>query len=142
MTRKEILDRASTALPTLARYYNVQGEYVEGKGDILAAYIAKVLIEDFNADPALGDGGQIAHLTAILQQAITDLSLVCEALETGEARAEETVIAQGGERPIVLSEPPIDVSPVRSKLNLVFFSPSQCVVAPWGHFLSFDKEEG
>jgi hypothetical protein len=40
-----------------------------------------VLIEDFNPDPALGEGGQIAHLTAILDQAITDLALVCEVLE-------------------------------------------------------------
>jgi hypothetical protein len=81
MTRKEILDRASTALPSLARYYNDRGEYVEGEGDILAEYVAKVLIEDFSADPALGDGGRIAHLTAILDQAITDLTMVCDALE-------------------------------------------------------------
>ena len=52
-----------------------------GKGTCLAEYVAKVLIEDFNADPALGDGGQIAHLTAILDQAITDLTMVCDALE-------------------------------------------------------------
>jgi hypothetical protein len=82
MTRKDILDRASTALPSLTRYYNEHGEYVEGEGDILAAYVAKVLIEDFNPDAALGDGGQIAHLTAILEQAITDLTMVCEALES------------------------------------------------------------
>jgi hypothetical protein len=81
MTRKDILDRASTAVPSLTRYYNDHGDYVEGEGDILAAYVAKVLIEDFNPDPALGDGGQIAHLTAILDQAITDLALVCEVLE-------------------------------------------------------------
>ena len=82
MTRKDILDRASTALPSLTRYYNDQGEYVEGEGDNLAAYITKVLIEDFTPEPALGDGGQIAHLTAILDQTITDLTLVCEALES------------------------------------------------------------
>ena len=81
MTRKDILDRARTALPSLARYYNDHGEYVEGEGDMLAAYVAKVLIEDFNPDPAFGDGGQIAHLTAILDQAITDLGMVCDALE-------------------------------------------------------------
>jgi hypothetical protein len=89
MTCKEMLDRASTALPSLARYYNDHGEYVEGEGDILAAYVARVLIEDFNPDTALGDGGQIAHLTAILDQAITDLTLVCEALEaTADVREE------------------------------------------------------
>lgn len=82
MTSKEILDRASTALPSLARYYNDQGDYVDGEGDMLAAYVAKVLIEDFNPDPALGDGGQIAHLTAILDQAITDLRMVGDALES------------------------------------------------------------
>jgi hypothetical protein len=81
MTRKDILDRASTAVPSLTRYYNDHGDYVEGEGDILAAYVAKVLIEDFNPDPALGEGGQIAHLTAILEHAITDLSMVCDALE-------------------------------------------------------------
>jgi hypothetical protein len=81
MTSKDILDRASTVLPSLTRYYDDRGEYVEGEGDILAAYVAKVLIEDCNPDPALGDGGQIAHLTAILEHAITDLSMVCDALE-------------------------------------------------------------
>ena len=84
MTRKQLLDRASGALPPIGRYYNDEGEYVDGEGDILAAYIAKVLIEDFPADPDLGDGGIIAHLTAILEQAIADLAMVCEALETGE----------------------------------------------------------
>jgi hypothetical protein len=82
MTRKEILDRASTVLPSLARYYNEHGEYVEGEGDILAEYVAKVLIEDYDPDPNLGDGGMISHLTAILDQAITDLTMVCDALET------------------------------------------------------------
>ena len=82
MTRKDILDHARTVLPSLARYYNDQGDYVDGEGDMLAAYVAKVLIEDFNPDPALGDGGQIAHLTAILDQAITDLRMVGDALES------------------------------------------------------------
>lgn len=82
MTRKDILDRAGTALPSLARYYNDQGEYVEGEGDILAEYVAKVLIEDYDPDPALGDGGRIAHLTDILNQTITDLTMVCDALES------------------------------------------------------------
>jgi len=82
MTSKEILDRASIVLLSLARYYNEQGEYVEGEGDILAEYVAKVLIEDYNPDPDLGDGGMISHLTAILEQAIIDLGLVCEALES------------------------------------------------------------
>jgi hypothetical protein len=82
MTRKDILDRASTVLPSLTRYYNDQGEYVEGEGDMLADYVAKVLIEDFNPDPDLGDGGIISHLTAILEQAITDLGMVCDALES------------------------------------------------------------
>jgi len=82
MTTKQLLDRAATALPSLARYYNDQGEYVEGEGDILAEYVAKVLIEDFNPDPDLGDGAIISHLIAILDQAIADLTMVCEALET------------------------------------------------------------
>ena len=85
MTTKQLLDRAATVLPSLARYYNDQGEYVEGEGDILAEYIAKVLIEDFNPDPDLGDLGLISHLTAILDQAIADLMMVCEALETEDA---------------------------------------------------------
>ena len=84
MTRTQLLDRASTALPSLTRYYNGAGEYVDGEGDILAAYVAKVLIEDFPSDPELGDGGIISHLTAILDQAICDLTMVCEALEAGD----------------------------------------------------------
>lgn len=84
MTRKQILDRASAALPSIARYYTEAGEYVEGEGDILASYIAKALIENYDSDPDLGDGGLISHLTAILEQAITDLTMVCEALETGD----------------------------------------------------------
>jgi hypothetical protein len=85
MTLIQILDRASTVLPSIARYYNDQGEYVEGEGDILAEYIAKVLIEDFHPDPDLGDLGLISHLTAILNQAIADLTMVCEALQTEAA---------------------------------------------------------
>jgi hypothetical protein len=84
MTRTQILDRASAALPSLAHYYNDTGAYVEGEGDILAAYVAKVLIENYDHDPDLSDGGIIAHLTAILDQAIADLTAVCEALETGD----------------------------------------------------------
>jgi hypothetical protein len=82
MTRKDILDRASTVLPSLARYDHEHGESVEGEGDILAAYVAKVLIEDYDPDPALGDGGIISHLTDILDQAITALNMVCDALES------------------------------------------------------------
>ncbi len=85
MTRKQILDRASTALPSLTYYYNDQGEYVEGEGDILAAYVAKALILNYDTDPDLGDGGIISHLTAFLDQAMADLTMVCEALETGDA---------------------------------------------------------
>ena len=85
MTRKQLLDRASAALPSLATYYNDQGEYVESEGDILAAFIARTLIDNFDADPELGDAGHIVHLTAMLDRAITDISMVCEALETGEA---------------------------------------------------------
>jgi hypothetical protein len=79
-----MLDRASTVLPSITRYYNDAGAYVDGEGDILAEYVAKVLIEDFPTDPDLGDRGIIAHLTAILEQAIADLTAVCEALETGD----------------------------------------------------------
>jgi hypothetical protein len=82
MTRKHLLDRASTALPSIARYYNDLGEYVEGEGDSLAEYVVRVLIEDFPFDPDLGDGGIVSHLTGILDQAITDISMVCDALET------------------------------------------------------------
>ena len=85
MTRKQLLDRASTALPSLATYYNDHGEFVEGEGDILAAFIARTLIENYNSDRSFGEGGLLSHLTAILDQAITDISMVCEALETGEA---------------------------------------------------------
>ena len=86
MTRKQILDRASTALPSLTYYYNDQGEYVEGEGDILAAFVAKTLIWDYDTDPTwLGDGGIISYLTGILDQAIDDLTMVCKALETGDA---------------------------------------------------------
>jgi hypothetical protein len=82
MTTKDLCDRASTVLPSLTRYYNDAGEYVEGEGDILAEYVAKVLIEGFPLDPNLGDAGVIAHLTRILDQTIADLTAVCEALET------------------------------------------------------------
>lgn len=85
MTSKQLLDRASTALPSLTYYYNDQGEYVESEGDILAAFVAKTLIENYDTDPGLGDGGIISHLIAILDQAMTDLTLVCAALETGDA---------------------------------------------------------
>ena len=54
---------------------------MDGEGDMLAEYVAKVLIEDFNPDRA-GDGGTIAHLTDILDQAITDLNMVCDARST------------------------------------------------------------
>jgi hypothetical protein len=89
MTCKQILDRASTALPSLTHYYNDQGEYVEGEGDSLAAYIAKALIENYDPDPDCGDGGIISHLTAILDQAMADLTMVCEALETEDPTTEE-----------------------------------------------------
>jgi hypothetical protein len=90
ITPKHLLDRASTALPSITRYYDDAGEYVEGEGDILAAYIAKVLMADFPRDPDLGDGEIIAHLTAILDQAITDLTAVCIALETDETTTPRT----------------------------------------------------
>jgi hypothetical protein len=85
MTRKQILDRASTALPSLTYYYNDQGAYVEGEGDILAAYVAQTLIMNYDTDLDLGDGGIISYLTALLDQAIADLTMVCEALETRDA---------------------------------------------------------
>ena len=85
MTRKQTLDRASTALPTLTSYYNDQGEYVEGEGDILAAFIAKTLIEDYDAEPDLGDRDRIFYLIGILDQAMDDLAIVCQALATGDA---------------------------------------------------------
>lgn len=88
MTRKDILDRASTALPSIARFYNDAGEYIEGEGDILAEYIAKVLIQDFPTDPDLREGAIVAHLTEILDQAIIDLIMVCDALETAETTPE------------------------------------------------------
>ncbi len=56
MTRKDLLDRASKALPSLAHYYNDHGEYVEGDGDILAAYVARTLIENYDPDPDLETG--------------------------------------------------------------------------------------
>ena len=82
LTTKHLLDCARTVIPSIARYYNDQGAYVEGEGDILAEYIAKVLIEDMPTDPDFGDGGTIAHLTGILEAAIADLTAVCAALET------------------------------------------------------------
>ena len=84
MTRKQILDRASTALPTLADYYNHQGEYVEGEGDILAAYVAQALISNYDMAPDLEDENIISYLSGFLGQAITDLMIVCKALETGD----------------------------------------------------------
>jgi hypothetical protein len=66
-----------------------QGNFVQGEGDILAAYVAKTLIENAETDPDLGDGGRIAVLTALLDQAITDLARVCAALETREATTQE-----------------------------------------------------
>jgi hypothetical protein len=87
MTRKQLLDQASAALPSLAHYYNDQGEYVEGEGDILAAYIAKTLIENYDTDSDLGDCDLISRLTAILEQTMTDLTMVCKALATRNATA-------------------------------------------------------
>ena len=43
------------------------------------------MTENYDTDYALGDGGIISHLTAILDQAIADLTLVYEELETGDA---------------------------------------------------------
>ena len=85
MTRKQLLDCASTALPSLTCYYNDQGEYVEGEGDILAAFIAKTLIENYDAAPDLGDKDRIFYLIGILDQAMDDLTMVCKALEAGDA---------------------------------------------------------
>ena len=85
MTLKQILDRASTALPSLTSYYNDQGEYVEGEGDILAAFIAKILIDNYDTKPdELGYEDIISYLTGILDQAITHLTMVYEALATGD----------------------------------------------------------
>jgi hypothetical protein len=42
-------------------------------------------MENYDPDADLGDGGIIAHLTTIFDQAMVDLTMVCEALETGEA---------------------------------------------------------
>lgn len=89
MTRKDLLDRARKALPSLAHYYNDHGEDVEGDGDLLAAYVAKTLIENDAPDPDCGDGGLIAHLTMILDQAMADLTMVCAALEAEDATPEE-----------------------------------------------------
>ncbi len=85
MTRKQLLDRASTALPSLTYYYNDQGEYVEGEGDILAAYVAQTLISNYNMDSDLEDGNILSYLIGFLDQAMTDLMMVCKALETGDA---------------------------------------------------------
>ena len=85
MTRKQILDHASTALPSLTYYYNDQGEYIEGEGDILAAFIAKTLIENYDAEPDLGDKDRIFCLIGILDQAMDDITMVCKALEGGDA---------------------------------------------------------
>ena len=85
MTHKQLLDRASTALPSLTYYYNDQGEYVEGEGDILAACVAKVLILNYNTYSDLGDGDIISHLIGFLDQAMDELMMVCKALETGNA---------------------------------------------------------
>ena len=85
MTRKQILDRASTALPSLTYYYNDQGEYVEGEGDILAAYVAQALISNYEMAPDLEDENLLSYLISFLGQAITDLMVVCKALETGDS---------------------------------------------------------
>lgn len=89
MTRKQILDRASTALPSLTDYYNDQGEYMESEGDILAAYVAQALILNYDMAPDLEeeDGDIISYLTGFIYQAITELMMVCKALETGDATA-------------------------------------------------------
>jgi len=84
MTRKQILDRASTALPSLTYYYNDRGEYVEGEGDILAAYVAQALISNYDMAPDLEDGHILSYLIGFLDQAMTDLMIVCKALETGD----------------------------------------------------------
>ena len=39
----------------------------------------------YDTELDLEDGGIISHLTALLDQAMADLMMVCEALETGDA---------------------------------------------------------
>ena len=87
MTCKQILDRASIAFPSLTSYYNDQGEYVDGDGDILAAYVAKTLIWNYDTASDVGDGNMVSYLTIVLGQAINDITRVCKALETRDAAA-------------------------------------------------------
>lgn len=82
MTSKQLLDRASTVLSSLPSYYNDQGEYVEGEGDILADFVAYTLIKDYDASPDRRDREIIYYLTGIFEQAMDDLAKVCQALET------------------------------------------------------------
>ena len=89
MTRKDLLDRARKALPSLAHSYNDHGEYIEGDGDLFASSVARTLIETYDSDLDSGDGGLIAHLTMILDQAMADLTMVCAALEAEDATPEE-----------------------------------------------------
>jgi hypothetical protein len=85
MNRKQLLDHVSTALPSLTDYYNDQGEYVEAEGDILAAYVAQALILNYDTAPDLEDENILSYLSGFLGQAITDLMIVCKALETGDS---------------------------------------------------------
>ncbi len=84
MTLKRILNRASTALPTLTDYYNDQGEYVAGDGDILADYVAQTLIGNYNTSSSLDNRDIIYYLIGVLDQAMTEITMVCKALETGD----------------------------------------------------------
>jgi hypothetical protein len=58
---------------------------VQGDVDILAAYVAKALILNYDTDFDLGDVDSISHLTASLDQAMHELLMLCKALETGDA---------------------------------------------------------
>jgi hypothetical protein len=84
MPIKQILDLASAALPSLVNHYNDQGEYVGGEGDILAIYVAQSLIFNYKTAPSLKDSDIISYLTGFIYQAITELTMVCKALETGD----------------------------------------------------------
>jgi hypothetical protein len=58
---------------------------VDGEGDILAAYVAKTLIWNYDAASNLGDGDLVSYLAAVLDQAMDDITRVCKALETRDA---------------------------------------------------------
>ena len=81
MTLLELVTKANKGYEDgfLSEYFNEEtGEYIEGKGDTLAAFIVIELSETFDSEA--DDEDQIQAATEALQTAVNDLEGVIDAL--------------------------------------------------------------